>query len=189
MVDKNDNVLKIFKNQVAYSTKMGKSLYYSVTDESQETVCTYCNQKYIVVDTKYEPCQKIEVLPLCESTSQTLQLRSTVSTCWLVEPFISMAQVGDVINLTAFYYMCPQQQVVNLRCVSPLVGSFVAFNILKINPFNQMVGRDSTLAELFFSSDKVMSTKTLDTSTMASTGCNNSAGLTLHNLKLHDKSI
>lgn len=56
MIDKNDNVLKIFKNQVAYSTKMGKSLYYSVTDETQETVCTYCNQKYLVIDTKYEPC-------------------------------------------------------------------------------------------------------------------------------------
>ena len=42
-IDKNDNVLKIFKNQVAYSTKMGKSLYYSVSDETQETVCTFCN--------------------------------------------------------------------------------------------------------------------------------------------------
>ena len=73
-----------------------------------------------------------------------------------------MVQVGDVINLTAFYYMCPMQQVVNLRCLSPLVGSFVAFNILKINPFNQMVGRDSRLAELFFSSDRVTITKSLD---------------------------
>ena len=31
--DKNDNILKIFKNQVTYSTKMGKSLYYSVNDD------------------------------------------------------------------------------------------------------------------------------------------------------------
>lgn len=55
-IDKNDNVLKIFKNQVAYSTKMGKSLYYSVNDDSQETICTYCNTKYQVAETKYETC-------------------------------------------------------------------------------------------------------------------------------------
>lgn len=65
MIDKNDNVLKIFKNQVAYSTKMGKSLYYSVNEETQDTLCQYCNTKYIVSDTKYAPCQKIEVLALC----------------------------------------------------------------------------------------------------------------------------
>ena len=69
---KNDNVLKIFKNQVAYSTKMGKSLYYSVNDEIQESVCLYCFQKYLIIDTKHQPCQKIEVLSLFEGTCPTL---------------------------------------------------------------------------------------------------------------------
>ena len=120
----------------------------------------------------------------------TLQLSSNISTCWLVEPFIGMVEVGDVINLTAFYYMCPQQQIVNLRCISPLIGSFVAFNILKINPFNQMVGRDSRLAELFFNSDFEIATSRLShQSTMPSTACNNSGLLTLQNLQMHDKNI
>lgn len=64
VISKNDNVLKIFKNEVAYSTKMGKSLYYSVTD-ALETVCEYCYTKYLTIDTRYEACQKIEVLALC----------------------------------------------------------------------------------------------------------------------------
>ena len=67
-----------------------------------------------------------------------------------MEPFINTLEVGDVINLTAFYYMSPQQQVVNQRCISPLVGSFVAFNVQKVNPFNQMIGSDSRLASLFY---------------------------------------
>jgi hypothetical protein len=66
------------------------------------------------------------------------------------------------------------------------VGSFVAFNILKVNPFNQMVGRDSRLAEMFFSPPE-----TRENSTLASTACNtkSSPGLTLANLKLHDRAL
>ena len=86
--------------------------------------------------------------------------------------------------------MCPQQQIVNQRCISPLVGSFVAFNILKVNPFNQMVGRDSRLAELFFTPVKEQVERDLE-STMVSTGHNTKgpAGLTIENLKMHDRSI
>jgi len=46
-------------------------------------------------------------MALGDKQTPTLQLSAAISTCWLVDPFIGMVQVGDVINLTAFYYMCP----------------------------------------------------------------------------------
>ena len=119
-----------------------------------------------MVDTKYAACQKAEILalPTTEAReinqesnrlgkSKPIQLSASISTCWLVDPFISHLEVGDVISLTAFYYMSPQQSIVNQRCISPLIGAFVAFNILKVNPFNQMITRDSKLAKLFYSFD------------------------------------
>jgi hypothetical protein len=36
------------------------------------------------------------------------------------------------------------------KCVSPLYGSFVAFDLVKVNPFNQMINSDKALASLFF---------------------------------------
>lgn len=105
-----------------------------------------CHTKYTVVDTKYAACQKAEILALptasdlagsaCGGKQKPIQLSASISTCWLVDPFINHLEVGDVISLTAFYYMSPQQSIINQRCISPLIGSFVAFNILKVNPFN-----------------------------------------------------
>jgi len=69
-----------------------------------------------------------------------------------------------------------------------LIGSFVAFNILKVNPFNQMIGRDSRLASLFY--DKASgvsgraSTGALSKATDGEEASENS-GLTLQNLQLH----
>lgn len=40
--------------------------------------------------------------------------------------------------------------MIKQRCISPLIGSFVAFNVVKVNPFNQMITRDSRLAKLFY---------------------------------------
>lgn len=60
----NVNPLKIFKNQVNYSTKMGKSLYYDTVDHKNDIYCTICNQKYIITEKKFAPCQKAEILAL-----------------------------------------------------------------------------------------------------------------------------
>ena len=40
--------------------------------------------------------------------------------------------------------------MVDFRCISPLIGSFVAFDIVKVNPFNQMIDADPQLASLFY---------------------------------------
>jgi len=88
-----------------------------------------------------------------------VDLTRQTQTCWLIDPFLGSVAVGDVINLTAFYYMSPQQQIMNGRCVSQLAGSFVAFDITKVNPFNQLIGKNSKLAEFFFSCQKQCDSK------------------------------
>ena len=52
----NSNPLKIFKNQVNYSTKMGKNLYYDTVDDKNDIYCDDCNAKYTCTDQKYAPC-------------------------------------------------------------------------------------------------------------------------------------
>ena len=64
MIDTNQNVLKILKNQANYATKMGKSLYYDVCEDVKDTFCQMCNSKFQVVDTKFASCQKAEILAL-----------------------------------------------------------------------------------------------------------------------------
>ena len=49
-------MLKVFKNEVNYSTKMGKSLYYEVCEDKKDTFCDLCYTKFTVVDKKYAPC-------------------------------------------------------------------------------------------------------------------------------------
>ena len=44
--ERNTNPLKIFKNQVNYMTKLGKSLYYDTVDEKTDEFCDVCNTKY-----------------------------------------------------------------------------------------------------------------------------------------------
>jgi cytochrome c peroxidase len=79
--DVNSNVLKIFKNQVAYSTKMGQNLYYEIkTSDGKETVCSYCHTKYAVLYTKYASCQRIEVLAL--SSDDHAESNAGVDTQW-----------------------------------------------------------------------------------------------------------
>jgi hypothetical protein len=146
----NNNPLKIFKNFVSYAAPSGKdSLYYDVvgaggpTDgKGGETYCNYCHEKYRVKIEKFAPCQMIEILDFggdLQKKRHVFSLSSSISQCWLVEPFINQVEAGDMICLTAFYYMTPQQKMVDSRCVSPLAGSFVAFDIVKVNPFNQMI--------------------------------------------------
>ena len=74
-----------------------------------------------------------------------------------------------------------------------MIGSFVAFNVLKVNPFNQMITRDSKLAKLFYNYDSTSSINGLSKmgslmpskqNGMAAIGAST---LTLENLKLHDK--
>lgn len=92
---------------------MGKSMYYDICDENTDTFCDICHSKFTVVDSKYAPCQKVEILALPTQSNnfnikvKPMQLQSSISTCWLAEPFISTLEVGDVVNLTAFYYMSP----------------------------------------------------------------------------------
>jgi len=95
-----------------------------------------------------------------------------------------------VINLTAYYYMNPQQTIQkgSDRCVSPLLASYVAFDIVKVNPFNQMIGKDAVLASMFFNNRG-------DLTTTAATSVNTSkvpradrhSMLTLENIKMHDR--
>ena len=74
--------------------------------------------------------------------------------------------------------MCPQQQLVNNRCVSAFQGSFVAFNIFKMNPFNQLIGRDHRIAAFFFQKQA----GGLSSGSVSK----DSFGLTMAGLKLHD---
>jgi hypothetical protein len=55
----------------------------------------------------------------------------------LIEPFVGQLEIGDVLNFTGYYFMCPQQVILkgSDRCVSPLLGCFVAFDLVKVNPF------------------------------------------------------
>jgi hypothetical protein len=175
----NNNPLKIFKNQVNFSTRLGKHLYYETIDEKNEFHCDHCKARYVVKGQRYAPCQKAEVLPL-SGGRKVITLNSNISTLWLIEPFVNLLEIGDVISLTAYYFMCPQQQIEKTteRCVSPFLGSFVAFDIVKVNPFNQMIGRDVALAKLFYADQTISTT----TSQRGSKGLM----LTLENIKMHD---
>jgi hypothetical protein len=110
MSEVNQNPLKIFKNQVNYSTRLGKHLYYDTIDENNEVFCDNCKTRYIVKNQKYAPCQKAEVLALTSGKDRRsiINLSSNISTLWLIEPFVNLIEIGDVINLTAYYYMCAQ---------------------------------------------------------------------------------
>ena len=161
-----------------------------------ETFCQYCNEKYRVVKQNYAPCQKIEILDFGEdlSSRNIISLSSNISTCWLIEPFLNQVEVGDMICLTAFYYMTPQQKFVNQRCISPLSGSFVAFDIVKVNPFNQMVDADPKLAGLFYKQSartSLNTTKCLGAHSKLQTSSAidpKKLGLTLANIQLHEQN-
>ena len=43
---------------------MGKSMYYDVCDDNTDTFCDICHSKFTVIDSKYAPCQKVEILAL-----------------------------------------------------------------------------------------------------------------------------
>ena len=79
-----------------------------------------------------------------------VNLRSNISPCWLMDPFVGTVNVGDMICLTAFYFLTSQQKIVNERCISPLEGCFVAFDIVKVNPFNQTLDSDVNLQKIFY---------------------------------------
>lgn len=90
-----------------------------------------------------------------------------------------------MICLTAFYYMTPQQKFVNQRCISPLVGSFVAFDITKVNPFNQMLDADPKLAGLLYTAS---SSRCSSKKGNKSVGVDpKKLGLTLANIQMHDQ--
>jgi hypothetical protein len=65
-VETNSNPIKIFKNQLGNSTKLGKNLYYGTLDDTLDMACEKCNIKYALIDQKYAPCQKVEILALCD---------------------------------------------------------------------------------------------------------------------------
>ena len=64
IIDVNANVLKIFKNQVNYSTKMGQKMYYDICEDVKDSYCDICSAKFTVVETKFAACQKTEILAL-----------------------------------------------------------------------------------------------------------------------------
>ena len=98
-----------------------------------------------------------------------------------------------MINLTAYYYMNPQQTIQkgSDRCVSPLLASYVAFDIVKVNPFNQMIGKDAVLASMFFNNRGDLTTTTAATSVNTSKvpRADRHSMLTLENIKMHDRQI
>lgn len=103
----NNNPLKIFKNFVNYAGPQGKNLYYSVMGEGEgDTFCQFCNEKYKTIKKTFCPCQKIEILDYGQGNS-LLNLSQSISACWLIDPFINRVEVGDMICLTAFYFMTP----------------------------------------------------------------------------------
>lgn len=66
--------------------------------------------------------------------------------------------------------------------MSPLVGQFVAFDIVKVNPFHQMIGKDSALAALFYGSLSSGSSMGSSDSRLGDRSL-----LTLENIKMHEK--
>ena len=39
--------------------------------------------------------------------TNSTNLSTNISTLWLIEPFVNQLEIGDVVNLTAYYYMTP----------------------------------------------------------------------------------
>ena len=109
------------------------SLYYNPTTTTA-TYCPYCNIKYAEVDVKHAPCQKIQILQI--TGEQNFTLAKNVLTVWLVDPFIGFVDPGQVISLTGYFYMTPNQRIDNGRLVSGIAIGGMAFDILKVNPFN-----------------------------------------------------
>ena len=77
-------------------------------DENNEVFCDKCNLKYVVADQKFAPCQKAEILAL-GGIGKIVNLGSNISVMWLIDPFVNALEIGEVINFTAYYFMCPQQ--------------------------------------------------------------------------------
>jgi len=95
---------------VNYSSRLGKHLYYETVDETNEVFCDFCKVKYSSQSERYAPCQKVEVLALTTNNykqKSLINLASNISTLWLMEPFVNQLEIGDVVNLTAYYFMCP----------------------------------------------------------------------------------
>lgn len=85
--------------------------------------------------------------------------------------------------------MTPMQTFVDGRCISPLVGSFVAFDIVKVNPFNQMIDSDHKLAGLFFKSSTRSSANTTKQAIGKYAGVDaKKLGLTLANVQIHERN-
>ena len=53
--ESNDNPLKIFKNFSTFAAK-GSGDYKIVGGQTEDSFCTFCNQKYNVVKVNYSPC-------------------------------------------------------------------------------------------------------------------------------------
>jgi len=167
----NDNPLKTFKNHASSLLKGGPGKnqpqssgldqrQLSVSEHDEDSFCDFCHTKYNVIKQNYAPCQKIEILDFGapENHKNMVSLRSNISSCWLIDPFINTANVGDMICLTAFYFLTPQQKFVNQRCISPLLGNFVAFDIVQVNPFNQTLDSDANLRKIFYNQSASTST-------------------------------
>ena len=77
------------------------------------------------------------------------------------------------------------------KCISPLYGSFVAFDLVKVNPFNQMITSDKALASLFFNNRGIFFNQSTSTSLTNSKKMSNGrhSMLTLENIQRHDRQI
>ena len=89
-----------------------------------------------------------------------------------------------MISLTAFYFVTPEQRFVDHRCISKLHGTYVAFNIQKVNPFNQMLDRDPRLSDMLYRQNCHSSSKSSLTQSKS-----DKFGLTLANIQLHENQV
>jgi len=74
-----------------------------------------------VIKENFSHCKKIEILEFpelydnksCKSKINIINLSGSISCCWLLDPFIDKVDVGDMICLTAFYFLMPNQKMIN----------------------------------------------------------------------------
>lgn len=120
---------------------------------NEDSFCDTCNAKYKIAKQDYAACQQIEILEYGKTESHKkniISLRSNISTCWLVDPFINAVNVGDMICLTAFYFLTSEPKIVNDRQIYALSGCFVCFDMVQVNPFNQILSTDEKMKYLLF---------------------------------------
>jgi hypothetical protein len=104
----NDNPMKLFRNNSAgYANCLKSDFYKGILDDDSCEFCPRCNEKYLEVNKTMGNCQKVEILPLAKEKCGTTDLKEKVTTLWLLDPFVNQLEVGEVLYVSGFYFMCP----------------------------------------------------------------------------------